>query len=124
MTPTKLFVDQVEKARLKLGFSESDICVAAGVKSPNQIGRSRSGRTPMQWDHVAAIAEVLGRDYEIRREWLLWNEGEMRRSGALLRFGPGTGAIDPKPVRPGKGDRDAVGEADATPRAGKHRRRK
>lgn len=125
VTPTKLFVLQVAKARDAIGFNEGAIGVEAGAESRTQIATARSRENPLQWDFVAAVAEILCRRYHVRREWLLWGEGEMIDAdrGGIIRVGAAADNVDPKPIRRRKRASETEGPPDSVPGAGKNRRR-
>lgn len=120
-TPSADVLERLKKAREAFAISESQMCREAGIKSRSQFAAARNRGSPINWDHLAALAVLLAK-HGISRDWLLWGDGRMA-SGELLRFGPGSTAADPKVIAPRKGESRGEPAGNAPPRASKHRRR-
>lgn len=92
-TPSQRFVGRLKE--ISGLIPEAEVCRRAGIKSRSQLAAARSRGSALNWDHVAAMTEVLVAA-GFSREWLLWGEGP-KMSGAVVRLGPGVESVEIPP---------------------------
>jgi hypothetical protein len=120
-TPSQALAARLAKAREAFGFTERGICRAAGIKSSTQIAAARTRGSPLNFDHVTALARVLLEQYGVSRDWLLWGEGKM--VAGVVRDGPGTESLHARPVRPRQKRSEPSSSTDPRPVPSDKRRR-
>lgn len=113
------FIDRLEKLRKLTETAVGEMCEMAGL-SRNVISASKSRTGGLGWDVVAPLVLALSR-WGVRREWLLWGEGQpMTLPGRAIRFGRGAEAEpEPAPITAtAKRRRQPKGGTHALPRPG------